>query len=347
MSTNTAITSITKLVAPIGIAGLVLGTASAQTKVDERLPAYEPSRGVSGTITSVGSDTMNNLMTLWTEAFKRHYPNVQPEIEGAGSSTAPPALISGGSTFGPMSRPMKAEEIDEFKKAFGYEPVGLPTSIDMLAVYVNKDNPIAEVLGGLTLQQVDAIFSKSRNGGYPRDIKTWGDLGLGGEWADQPISMYGRNSSSGTYGYFKSKALFKGDYKDSVKEQPGSSSVIQGVASDKFAIGYSGIGYKTADVIAVPLALDAGEDHVAPAVENTSEYPLARFLFLYVNYKPNSELDPLRAEFVKFVFSAEGQRNVVDDGYFPVTAEIAKRALTSVGLSTKALEAAMARPGGE
>ena len=324
------------------------GAAQAQSvKIDDRLPDYEPTRGVSGSIKSVGSDTMNNLMTLWGEAYIGFYPNISLEVEGKGSSTAPPALIAGSSTFGPMSREMKGEEVDEFQKAFGYEPTPLPTGIDMLAVYVHKDNPIGR--SGLTLQQVDAIFSKTRNGGHQSDITTWGDLGLEGEWASKPISIYGRNSASGTYGYFKKKALFKGDFKDSVKERPGSAAVVQGVASDKFAIGYSGIGYKTADVLAVPLAIEEGEEMIGAIAANayTGEYPLARFLWLYVNYKPGTKLDPLRAEFIKVIFSHKGQENVVEDGYFPVTAEIAKRALSSVGLTVPQLDENLKRrPGG-
>jgi phosphate transport system substrate-binding protein len=315
--------------------------ASAQAlEVDEQLPEYVPVAGVAGSLKSVGSDTMNNLMTLWAEGFRRMYPNVAIEIEGKGSSTAPPALVGGTASFGPMSRAMKDKEIDEFERAFGYEPLALPSSIDMLAVYVHKDNPIA----GLTLQQVDAIFSKTRAGGHDRDIVTWGDVGLTGEWAEQPISLYGRNSASGTYGYFKEIALFKGDYKDTVKEQPGSSSVVQGVASDKHGIGYSGIGYKTADVRAVPLAAAAGEGFVAaePAKAYTGEYPLARFLYLYVNKKPKTPLDPLRREFVRYVFSRQGQRDVVKDGYFPVTAEMAGKALASAGLAA-AVEAGAGR----
>lgn len=301
----------------------------AQVKVDEALPEYKPVQGVSGSLKSVGSDTMNNEMTLWAEGFLRFYPNVKVEIEGKGSSTAPPALISGTSQFGPMSRQMKDAEAAAFEKKYGYKPVPLPTSIDMLAVYVNKDNPIK----GLSLQQVDAIFSKTRKGGYPSDIKTWGEAGLVGEWANQPISLYGRNSASGTYGYLKKNALFGGDYKDSVKEQPGSSSVVQGVASDRFGIGYSGIGYKTADVLAIPLAAE-GDDFVTAEPENayTGDYPLARFLWLYVNHKPGAELDPLRREFVKYVFSKNGQEDVVKDGYFPVPATIAREALQSAGI---------------
>lgn len=321
---------------------LLLSGANAQVKVDKKLPAYTPTKGVSGQINSIGSDTMNNLMALWGEGFKKHYSQVLIEVTGKGSSTAPPALIKGQSTFGPMSRAMKNEEVDEFKKAFGYEPTALATSIDMLAVYVHKDNPIKS----LSLQQVDAIFSKTRKGGAKEDITTWGQLGLTGDWADKPISIYGRNSASGTYGYFKSMALFKGDYKDSVKEQAGSASVVQGIANDKYAIGYSGIGYKTADVKAVPLAKDADGEAIGAEPENaySGKYPLARFLYMYVNKDPKKELDPLRREFIRYVFSKDGQSKVIEDGYFPVTAKIAEKQLKSVGLEMpKVVEAGSAK----
>ena len=309
---------------------LALPLAAQNVQVDPKLPTYTAVQGVSGTLKSIGSDTMNNEMTLWAEGFKKLYPNVQVEIEGKGSSTAPPALIAGTAQFGPMSRPMKPTEIDEFEKRHGYKPLGLPTSIDMLALYVHKDNP----LKGLTLQQVDAIFSKSRKGGAEQALVTWGDLGLTGEWAAKPISLYGRNSASGTYGYFKEHALFKGDFRDDVKEQPGSSSVVQAVASDRYALGYSGIGYKTADVRAVPLASEAGAELVeaVPANAYSGEYPLARFLLLYVNHKPASEMDPLRREFLRYIFSQQGQSDVVKDGYYPVTHEIARKAVEPLGL---------------
>lgn len=305
-------------------------TLAGGVQVDEKILPYKTTSGVSGNIKSVGSDTMNNLMTLWAEDFRKVYPNVQVEIEGKGSSTAPPALIEGTATFGPMSRTMKSEEIDQFEAKYGYKPLGLRTSIDMLAVYVHKDNPIAS----LTLQQIDAIFSKTRKAGATADIVTWGQLGLTGEWADKPVSLYGRNSASGTYGYFKEHALAKGDFKDSVKEQPGSSSVVQGVASDRYGIGYSGIGYKTADVIAVPLKATADAEAIpaTPEFAYSGKYPLARFLYIYVNQKPGTELDPLRREFVRFVFSKDGQASVIKDGYFPVTAKIAEEELSKLGL---------------
>ena len=314
------------LASTMTFAGLTIADG---VKVDSNIAAYTPGSGVSGNIKSVGSDTMNNLMALWAEDFRKHYPNVQVEIEGKGSSTAPPALVAGTSTFGPMSREMKSKEADEFEAKFGYKPTALRTSIDMLAVYVHKDNPIAS----MSLEQIDAVFSKTRKGGAEKDIRTWGDLGLTGEWADKPISLYGRNSASGTYGYFKKKALFKGDYKDSVKEQPGSASVVQGVASDLYGIGYSGIGYKTADVKAV--AISKGDSKPVPATAEyaySGTYPLARFLYLYVNHKPGSMLDPLRREFIRFVFSKEGQESILKDGYYPVTARIANEELAKLGI---------------
>lgn len=312
--------------AVVGMSAVSFG----QVQVDPELPDYTPVQGVSGSLKSIGSDTMNNEMTLWAEGFLRHYPAVKIEIEGKGSSTAPPALISGTSQFGPMSRAMKDKEIDEFEARYGYKPTGLATSIDMLAVYVNKDNPIE----GLTLQQADAIFSKTRKGGLSSDIRTWGQAGLGGNWANKPISLYGRNAASGTYGYFKDVALFGGDYKDEVKEQPGSSSVVQGVASDLAGIGYSGIGYKTADVRAVALASEEGGDFVEATAENayTGEYPLSRFLYMYVNAKPGAQLDPVRREFIRYVFSKQGQEDVVKDGYYPVPAAVAREQLKSVGI---------------
>ena len=309
---------------------LVAQPAGAALMVDKKLPAYKATSGVSGNVKSVGSDTLNNLMTLWAEGFRRSYPDVKIEIEGKGSSTAPPALIAGTSNFGPMSRAMKSKEMDAFEKKFGYKPGRIRVAVDALAVFTNKDNP----LKCLSLPQVDAIFSKTRKGGMKTDIATWGDVGLKSMWASKPISVYGRNSASGTYGYFKKVALYKGDYKDSVKEQPGSSAVVQGVASDKFAIGYSGIGYKTADVIALPVSKKTGGKCYGPEAKNaySGNYPIARFLYIYVNKNPNQALDPLRAQFVKYIFSKEGQQAVIKAGFFPVNSAIAKQDLGGLGL---------------
>jgi len=295
------------------------------------LPEYKAAAGVSGSLKCVGSDSMVKLVTFWNEGFRKFYPHVQTELEGKGSSTAAPALIAGTATFGPMSRPMKADEVDKFQAEFGYKPIELATSIDMLAVFVNKDNP----LEGLTLPQVDATFSATRRLGHEKDIATWGDCGLtDAAFVGKAISLYGRNSASGTYGYFKEHVLGNGDFKNTVKEMPGSSAVVQGVASDKFGIGYSGVAYLTSDVRAVPLAANEGEAFVPVTPEHayTGDYPLSRFLNLAVNYKPGSTLDPLRAEYIKYIYSRQGQEDVVKEGYYPVTAEIARVQLKSVGI---------------
>lgn len=323
------LTAIRGRLVAAALAGSVSFAAYA-VEVDPALPDYTPVSGVSGSIKSVGSDSMNNMMTLWAEGFLRHYPNVQVEIEGKGSGTAPPAMIAGTSTFGPMSRAFNGRENDSFQDKFGYPITELPTSIDMLAVYVNKDNPVK----GLTLQEVDAIFSSTRRGGHPEAITRWGQVGMEGEWANLPISLYGRNSASGTYGFFKKVSLFGGDYSNSVKEQPGSSSVVQGIASEKNGIGYSGIGYKTADVRTVPLAANPGEEYYDAVAEHaySGDYPLSRYLYVYVNYKPGSDLDPLRREMIRYIFSKQGQTDVVRDGYYPVGASVAREALKSVGI---------------
>ena len=314
--------------AAMGAVLLLSGGVSAQVQVDPVLPPYKATSGVSGNISSVGSDTLNNLMTFWAEQFAKYYPNAKVQIEGKGSSTAPPALIGGTAQLGPMSREMKGTEIDQFEKKYGYKPVGLRTSVDALAVFVNKDNPIK----CLSLAQVDAAFSKSRRRGAKDDAVTWGQLGLTGEWAAKPVSLYGRNSASGTYGFFKEHTLKNGDFKDSVKEQPGSASVVQGVTVDRFAMGYSGIGYATAGVRAVPLTEKDGGKCIEATADNaySGAYPLARFLFVYVNKAPGKPLDPLVREFARLMLSREGQEAVVKDGYFPLPAPVAKEELNKV-----------------
>jgi len=236
---------------------------SAPTHVDSKIAKYKPVSGVAGNLGSIGSDTLNNLMTYWAEGFKKKYPNVNIQIEGKGSSTAPPALIAGTAQLGPMSREMKSTEIEQFEKKYGYKPTKIGVALDSLAVYVNKDNPIKS----LSLDEVDAIFSKTHKRGLA-EITTWGQLGVTGKLAAMPISLYGRNSASGTYGYFKEHTLKGGDYKNSVKEQPGSASVVEGVAHDIGGIGYSGIGYATSGVRALPLSDKKGGEVEAANYQN-------------------------------------------------------------------------------
>ena len=312
-----------RLAAAVLALGVAAGLAYAQaTQVDSSIPAYQKTSGVSGNINSVGSDTMNNMMALWAETFRKMYPNVKIQIEGKGSGTAPPALIAGTSQFGPMSRPMRATEIDQFEAKYGYKPTQVRTSYDALAIYVSKDNPLEK----LTLAQADAVFSKTRRRGG-KNVATWGDLGLTGDWAARPVSIYGRNSASGTYGFFKEHVLQNGDYRDSVKEQPGSASVVQGVTEDRFGIGYSGIGYKTSGVKALQLADKDQYFDGAYANVTSGKYPLSRYLYVYVNKAPGKPLDPLVKEYLKLVLSKDGQEVVVKDGYLPLPPSIVSEEL--------------------
>lgn len=312
------------------VAATVSFNVAAVTKVDPALPEYQKASGVSGNISSIGSDTLNNLMTLWAEDYRKMYPNVNIQIQGAGSSTAPTALTEGTSNFGPMSRAMKPSEIQAFEAKFGYKPTAIPVAVDLLAVYVNKDNPIK----GLTLPQVDAIFSATRKCGYKEDVTRWGQLGMTGAWANRDFTLYSRNAVSGTYGFFKEHTLCKGDFKSNINEQPGSASVVQGVSESINGIGYSGIGYITSGVKAVPLAKKEGEAFVEATPEHAldGKYPLSRFLFVYVNKHPNKDLTPLEREFIKMVLSKRGQEIVVRDGYVPLPAKVVQKTLADIGV---------------
>ncbi|PRB82722.1 PstS family phosphate ABC transporter substrate-binding protein [Pseudomonas sp. MYb185] len=319
-----------RLCAAIAVAAAGMAAGSSFADVDPSLKSYERVGGVSGNLSSVGSDSLANMMTLWAEEFKRHYPNVNVQIQAAGSSTAPPALTEGTSSLAPMSRKMKDSELQAFEEKFGYKPVEIPVAIDALAVFAHKDNPIK----GLTMAELDAVFSSTRLCGHDSNITTWGQAGLEGQWANRDIQLYGRNSVSGTYGYFKEEALCKGDFKNGVNEQPGSASVVQSISQSLNAIGYSGIGYRTSSVRTVPLAAAEGEEFVDATAENaiSGKYPLSRFLYVYVNKAPNRELAPLEREFVKLMLSKEGQEVVFKDGYVPMPKRVVDKVYEELGM---------------
>ncbi|WP_341501832.1 phosphate ABC transporter substrate-binding protein PstS family protein [Gallaecimonas sp. GXIMD4217] len=318
-----------QLVGALGLSAATVFATGAMAGVDKSLPEYKKTTGISGNLSSVGSDTLANLMTFWAEEFERQYPNVNIQIQAAGSSTAPPALTEGTSQFGPMSRKMKSKEEEAFEKRFGYKPTAVRVAIDALAVFAHKDNPIK----GLTMEQVDGVFSATIKCGADKAINRWGDLGLSGEWANKDIQLYGRNSVSGTYGYFKKKALCKGDFKNTVNEQPGSASVVQSVSASLNALGYSGIGYKTSGVRALPLSKD-GKHFIEATTENaaTGKYPLSRYLYVYVNKHPNKPLDPMQVEFLKLVLSKQGQEIVAKDGYIPLPKAVVAKELKALGI---------------
>lgn len=286
---------------------------------------YQIRSGVTGKAVSVGSDTMANMMELWADAFEKQYPQTSIEVDATGSSTAPTALIEGVASIGSMSRELKPSEIRAFEQVYGYPPTVLKVALDAIAIYVERQNPVV----GLTVEQIDAIFSATRFCGGPHNILNWQQLGVDIKGDDTTIQMFGRNSVSGTYGSFKVTALCKGDFKRNVNEQPGSASVVMSVASLKSAIGYAAIGYKTAGVKIVPIGTASGQ-YVVPTAEavQRGQYPFSRFLYLVVNKKPNESLPVLEREFLRFVLSQNGQSMVTEDGYFPVPDAVAHQQIS-------------------
>lgn len=329
----------TLFAAAVGLSVMLGFSAGEPTKLDPKLPVYKSEEAVAGDLRTAGSDTLSNVVSLWAQEFNKFHPGVRMQVEAKGSSTGPTALLENQAQFAAMSRALKSSEIDAFQKKFGYKPTELRVAIDCLAVYVHKDCPLDEI----SLPQIQAVFST--NGPSMR----WGDLGVTDEkWRDRPISLYGRNSASGTYGFFKTVGLGGADFKPSVKEAPGSAGVIGGVASDPFGIGYSGIGFRTPDVKALAVSFEDGETGTEPTQEaaNYGEYPLARSLYIYVNYDRNAGYDGARAEFTRMIYSRAGQEAVIKEGFYPVSAKLAVEDLAKVGMKLAEVEEPKPAPGG-
>jgi phosphate transport system substrate-binding protein len=307
---------------------IVTSTAVA---LDANLSSYQPVTGLSGQLRSVGSETLANEMEGWAKGFMALYPEVKIEVEAKGSANAPATLLRGTSQLAPMSRFMTSDEAAAFETKYGYKATGVRVAVDALAVYVNKDNPIR----CLTLQQVDRIFSSTRKGSGGNTIKTWGNAGLTGDWAARPIALFGRNTVSGTYEFFRQAVLYGGEYKNDVTPEPDSEAVVANVGADTSGIGYSGIGFKTANVRAVPLAAYDGR----PCIEATEattfagRYPIARYLYVFVNKNPKQPLDALRTEFIKYVLSKEGQERTIEGGFYPINNEIRQAELNKLGIA--------------
>jgi phosphate transport system substrate-binding protein len=303
----------------------------AQAKVDAKIPHYEPVKGIAGSLNAMGSGTLTYLMNKWGEGYKAHYGGVKFQVEGKGSNSAPPALIEGTAQLGPMSRQIDAKEIDQFEKKFGYKPTEVRVAVDALAVFVHKDNPLTS----LTLPQVDAVFGKNRSLKFKEDVTTWGQLGLTGDWAKKPIRLYGRDTASGTYKYFQEHALGKGDFKDSVNTSPGPEGVVSLVGSNPEGIGYSGVGNTSSDVKLISIAKEEGQAPVSPADQEAvyaGKYPMARYLYIYVNKAPGKTLEPIVSEFLRYVLSAEGQEIVVAGQFLPMKAKTVAAEYEKLGI---------------
>ncbi len=267
-------------------------------------------------LSSVGSDTLSGMMRSWVNLYSAQHPSVVVQVQSSGSSTAPVAMLEGAASIGPMSRPMTPSERVAFQNKYGYPITEIIVGVDAVSVFVHIDNP----LESLSLSQLDAIFSSTRRCGGEVRPEVWGDLGVVGQLNTQPLSLFGRNSVSGTYTFFRRQALCGGDFASDVSEQPGSSSVVQSVAVSRRGIGYTGVGFLSSGVKPLALRRDDGAPAVLPTEETAinGQYPLARPLYLYVNQPKGQPITGLERDFIRVVLSDSGQEVVSKSGFVPL-----------------------------
>ena len=334
----------------LGLALLVTGAVSqpAETRAeqigaiaalsaDANLPHYNPQSQVAGSFKIQGSDTMYPLLTRLAMEFQRRHPKASFDVRGGGSTNAiktflePPlstpvshvgkVVIFDERSFPPLissSRELFDAEIKEFEAQHGYEPLAVPVAVDAVALYVHKDNP----LKGVTLDEVDAMFSTTRNRGHKASITQWGQLGLTGDWEKSKIELFGRDRKSGTRAFFQEHCLAGGEFAPGVHDEPGAASVILDLSRNQTGIGYSGFGLQSSNVRILPLAEAPGMPFVAPSPKTVTDqsYPLRRVLYLYLDKNPKSALPEVVKEFLTFMMSQEGQEAVIKAGFFPLPA---------------------------
>ena len=249
-------------------------------------------------VTVKGSDTMVILSQKWAEVYMQKHPGATIQVTGGGSGVGIAALINGSTDIANASRPMKAGEIDKLKQRYNTLGVEVPCAKDGITVYLNKGNSVSE----LTVRQIGDIFAGK--------ITNWKEVG----GVDAPIRLYGRESSSGTFGFFQDNVV-KGDYASTCQTLPGTAAIVNAVKKDKYAVGYGGAAYAEG-VKDCKVKKDAKSPAYAPTAETIKNktYPISRYLFMYLKSRPTGETKA----FIDWILSPEGQKVVVETGYFPV-----------------------------
>ena len=319
-------------------------TETLHAKASPALPAYKPVASLSGEIRSVGADTMEDLMKLWIAGFQKIYPNVKFQMEAKASGTAAPALTSGTADIGPVAREVLPNEAEPFRAKYGYDIFSVrvaggsyrtPGRTHAITFFVNAKNPI----GKLSFQQLDAMYSTTSKAGANQDIATWGQAGATGEWADKPIHLWGLKRPNGIAYFIQTRVLQGGDYKEGINEHttvgnlPALDAIARGVADDPYAIGYSGFANVIDGVKTVALAEKPKGPFYKGTFEEVASYkfPLSRVIYINLNRKPGTPIDPKVREFLKFVLSRDGQELVEKEGIFlPLTPEIVKQELAKL-----------------
>lgn len=308
------------------------------------LPRYAPEQLLKGRLHSVGADSMDVMTFGWIRMLRRAHPNLEITMEARSSLTAAPALTNGLADVAPIAREFLPSELAMFRQKFGYDPLLIRVASGSyatnnrshaLAVYVHRENPLRE----LTLAQLDAIFSSSRKRGHPTEIKVWGDIGLTGDWAYRPISIYSMRRPNGIVNFFQQRVLLEGDFKATLAERSNSSdqgalvAVTEAVAADIGGIGFAGFAHANDRVRALALAQSEGSPYVLGTPDSVSDqtYPLARWVYIAVNKPPSQPLPPQVREFLRLVLSYEGQRIVAqDDAFLPLPAVIVREELAKL-----------------
>lgn len=298
--------------------------------LDPNLPIYRPVDQLKGELKLGGSNTLSHVAAVWIASFQEFYPDAKITIEVNGSLAAIDDVKAGKTDLGLLSRRVRDDEIESFRETFGYPPTVLTPCLERTAIYVHKDNPIK----GLTLAQLDAIYSTDRKRGAAEPCRQWGQLGLSGEWAAQPIVLHGRTAETGSQVFLQEAVLLGGAMREDIQNHVSNVDMVKEIAKNPAAIGFAGITYGIPEVRAVPLALAEGEDFVAvdsPEADRGA-YPLVRRLQLVVKRDPAQELRPIEREFIKYIFSTQGQEDVVKAGFQAIPAQPAHVALDAVGL---------------
>jgi phosphate transport system substrate-binding protein len=329
------------------IAGCLAAQAGAQTH--GTLPAYEPKQQVSGTIRSWGNDRMQAVMTRWEDGFRRYHPGVRFETKLMGTGTAIAGLYTDVADLALMGRPVNSTETMAFEWVFRYKAFGVQVSTGSLAVpgksyapvvFVHRDNPLSR----LTLTELDAVFGCEHRRGS-KNIRTWGDLGLAGEWAARPIHVYGPDIQEATGSFFR-EVVLKNSYKwncdmkefSDLPKPDGSSydglqQILDTLATDRDGVALSALGVANRQVKPLALSQEDAGPYYAPTVENVQsrKYPLSRATWIFVNRAPDRPLDPKIGEFLRYVLSREGQQEVARAGdYLPLPADVVLEQLRQV-----------------
>lgn len=293
-----------------------------KVKIDGRLAEYRRVEKLDGKIRSVGSSTLSNLINRWAESFKLLYPAVDVDITGGGSGIAVAALLENRTDLAPMSRPMTTKELADFQAKFGYAPTRITVGFDAIAIYVNKTNP----LEAMSLRQLDSVFSASHKRGG-ETIKTWGQLGLSGDWAELEIAPKGPAKTHGMYSLFREMVMENGEFRFDLKSEPVSTSIVQDIGAEKAAIGFASYFFGSRRTRPIALSASDSGPYFLPTQQNCAEgkYPLARSLYVYVNKKPGTNLAPPTGHFLGFICSKQGQETAAKEGNYPLTAEISVR----------------------